>query len=97
MLLYFLQRAPPNPPLSLSLDPPPSFSSSLSLPLTGQKRMFVSGKVGSMFTGKPQRVIQYGDYQDAVIVEVGGRGHYLGEAKFWFEADDELSKGFLVK
>ena len=57
----------------------------------------MSGKVGSVFTGKPQRVVKYGDHEDAIVVEVGGKGHYVGEAKFWCEADDELSKGFLVK
>ena len=59
--------------------------------------MFVNGKVGSKFTGKVLRTVKYACYDDAVVVEVGGRGYYAGECSFWWEEDDELAKGFLVK
>ena len=48
-------------------------------------------------TGKPHRVVHYGCYDDAVIVEVSGCGYYIGECSFWREKDDELKNGFLVK
>ena len=48
-------------------------------------------------TGKPLRVVPYGCYDDAVVVEVSGRSHYIGECSFWVEEDDELGAGFLVK
>jgi len=57
----------------------------------------MNAKVGSKFTGKLLRTLKYGCYDDAVVVEVGGRGYYAGESRFWWEEQDELAKGFLVK
>ena len=48
-------------------------------------------------TGKPLKVVHYGRYDDAVVVEVGGRGHYTGESSFWVEQGDKLGAGFLIK
>lgn len=48
-------------------------------------------------TGMPLKVVSYGSYEDAVVVEVAGCGHYLGECSFWSEEDDKLGAGFLIK
>lgn len=50
--------------------------------------------MGSKFTGKALRVEPIGSYDDAVVVEVGGRGHYVGEATWRTETGDELTEGF---
>ena len=57
----------------------------------------MSGKVGSIMTGMPIRVVPFGGYSDAVVVEVSGHGHYNGEATFCMEEEDPLAKGFLIK
>lgn len=67
------------------------------LPLSSppdDKRTFVNAKVGSKFTGRPVRAVQYGPYDNAVVVEVGGKGSYAGEGKWWREKEDELAGGF---
>ena len=64
---------------------------------TGQKRTFVNAKVKSTMTAKPLRALTYGCYDDAIVVEVAGRSHFIGECSFWSEKDDTLGKGFLVK
>ena len=63
----------------------------------GQSRMFINSKTNSRMTGKPLRVVTYGCYDDAVVVEVSGSGHYTGECSFWVEEGDRLGAGFLVK
>ena len=63
----------------------------------GESRVFANSKVNSKMTGKPLRMVSYGCYDDAVVVEVGGRGHYVGECSFWQEEDDKLGAGFLIK
>lgn len=64
----------------------------------GQRRAFVNSKVGSEFTGTPVRVVKYGCYDDAVVVEVCGKGHYCGESSFSWEPDDQLAAaGFLLR
>ena len=63
----------------------------------GQSRTFLNGKTNSRMTGKPLRVVPYGCYGNAVVVEVGGCGHYMGESTFWIEEGDTLGAGFLVK
>lgn len=70
---------------------------SQSFTLLGQTRTFLNSKTNSQMTGKPLKVVPYGRYGDAVVMEVGGRGHYTGECLFWVEQGDELGEGFLVK
>lgn len=65
--------------------------------LPGEKRTFVNAKVGSKFTGRPVRAVKYGPYDNAVVVEVGGKGSYAGEGKWWREKGDELAGGFWLK
>lgn len=62
----------------------------------GEKRTFMNGKTGSVMTGKAVRVEPYCGYADAVVVEVGGRGYYTGQASYWAEDDDPNAKGFLI-
>ena len=69
----------------------------LGVTLTGQTRIFHNSKTNSKMTAKPSRVVNYGCYDDAVVVEVSGRGHYLGESSFQLEEGDELGTGFLIK
>ena len=61
----------------------------------GQTRKFES-VTGAIFTGKAVRQTKAGRH-DAVTVEVGGRAHYTGSAKFAIEANDLLGGGFLLK
>ena len=49
-----------------------------------------------MFTGQPIREEEYGGYK-SVVVDVGGKGYYTGEAKFWLEDEaDHNGQGFLI-
>jgi trans-L-3-hydroxyproline dehydratase len=61
----------------------------------GQVRRFES-VTGAIFTGKALERTKVGRF-DAVTVEVGGRAHYTGQARFTIEADDLLGGGFLLK
>ena len=60
----------------------------------GDLRRF-SSVTGSVFTGRVVQTAGVGDH-DAVIVEVGGEAHYLGDSRFTLEADDPLP-GFLLR
>ena len=64
---------------------------------SGQTRTFLNSKTNSQMTGKPLKVVPCGRYGNAVVVGVGGRGHYTGECSFWAEQGDELGTGFLIK
>jgi trans-L-3-hydroxyproline dehydratase len=61
----------------------------------GQERKFES-VTGALFTGKALRAAKAGRF-DAVTVEVGGRAHYTGTARFTLEPDDPLKGGFLLR
>ena len=60
-----------------------------------QERKFES-VTGAIFTGQALRKTRTGRF-DAVIVEVGGKAHYTGSAKFTVEEEDEIGKGFLLR
>ena len=49
-----------------------------------------------MFTASLLEEVQLGSHS-AVVVEVGGKGHYCGESAFWVESDDSLVNGFVVQ
>ena len=51
---------------------------------------------GSVFTGRAVSRTKVG-HLDAVTVEVGGRAHYTGTARFTVEPDDLLGGGFLLR
>lgn len=61
----------------------------------GQERRFES-VTGALFTGKAMRATKAGRF-DAVTVEVGGRAHYTGTARFTLEENDDIGRGFLLK
>jgi proline racemase len=61
----------------------------------GQSRPFES-ITGAIFTGKVLRETSAGSHP-AVTVEVAGKAHYTGTARFTLEGDDEIGKGFLLK
>jgi trans-L-3-hydroxyproline dehydratase len=61
----------------------------------GQERKFES-VTGGLFTGKALQAVKAGRF-DAVTVEVGGRAHYTGTARFTLEPDDPLKDGFLLR
>jgi proline racemase len=60
----------------------------------GVEREFES-IVGSRFSGRALRTARVGSH-DAVVVEVGGRAHYVGESTFTVEDDDPLPS-FLLR
>lgn len=62
---------------------------------TGELCRFVS-LTGAVFTGRVIDTTREGPHQ-AVLVEVGGRAHYTGEAMFLVEPDDPLGEGFLLR
>lgn len=62
----------------------------------GQLNKFFSAATGSMFTASLLEEVQLGSHS-AVVVEVGGKGHYCGESAFWVESDDSLVNGFVVQ
>ena len=60
-----------------------------------QVRKFES-LTGAVFTGKALRRAKVGRF-DGVVVEVGGRAHYTGSARYTVEPDDMLGGGFLLR
>ena len=61
----------------------------------GQSRRFQS-VTGAVFTGRVLRTARAREH-DAVVVEVGGRAHYTGTARFTLEPGDKLGEGFLLR
>jgi trans-L-3-hydroxyproline dehydratase len=59
----------------------------------GEERLFESC-TGAVFTGKILRDAPPVDGRRAVVVEVGGRAHQTGEARFRLDDDDPLREGF---
>lgn len=58
-----------------------------------EERLFESC-TGATFTGRVVRDAAPVEGRRAVIVEVGGRADFTGEARFRFDADDALREGF---
>ncbi|XP_072166636.1 trans-L-3-hydroxyproline dehydratase-like [Diadema setosum] len=61
-----------------------------------QVRKFQNSSTNSEFTGKAVERVKVGQF-DAVVVEVAGKGHYIGKSTFISEEGDHLGKGFLVR
>ena len=59
----------------------------------GEERLFESC-TGAVFSGKLVREAPPVGRRKSVIVEVGGRAHQTGEARFRFDDDDPLREGF---
>ena len=64
--------------------------------IIGEEHKFINGKIGSEFIAKPVKEEVWCGKQ-ALIVNVKGKGHYLGESKYWLDNGDKLGKGFLIK
>ena len=62
----------------------------------GEARQFESC-TGAIFTGKVVREAQPVGPRKAVIVEVGGKAHQIGEARFRVDDDDPLREGFTLR
>jgi proline racemase len=60
---------------------------------SGEERLFESC-TGAVFSGKVVREAAPVGRRKTVIVEVGGRAHQTGEARFRFDDDDPLREGF---
>ena len=60
----------------------------------GDRRQFES-LTGAVFSGRALSAIRAGEFA-AVRVEVGGRAHYSGSARFTHEPDDRIGQGFLL-
>jgi trans-L-3-hydroxyproline dehydratase len=61
----------------------------------GQPRSFES-ITGAIFSGRVLRETRCGPHP-AVTVEVSGKAHYTGTARFTLEDDDAIGRGFLLK
>ncbi|XP_071484698.1 trans-L-3-hydroxyproline dehydratase-like [Diadema antillarum] len=61
-----------------------------------QVRRFQSGVSSLEFTGKAVERTKVGNY-DAVVVEVAGKGHFIGRSTFFAEEEDALCNGFLLE
>jgi proline racemase len=59
----------------------------------GEERLFESC-TGALFTGKILREAPPVGRRRSMIVEVGGRAHQTGEARYRFDNDDPLREGF---
>ena len=59
----------------------------------GDERLFESC-TGAVFSGRIVREAPAVGGRKSVIVEVGGRAHQTGEARFRFDDDDPLKEGF---
>ena len=56
----------------------------------------IESVVGSVFSGRIVELADIGGIE-AVIPEVFGRAHIIGRSEFWFDPDDDLGRGFLVR
>jgi proline racemase len=61
----------------------------------GDERSFESC-TGATFIGRALREAPLVGGRKAVIVEVGGTAHFVGESRFRFDADDPLREGFML-
>lgn len=61
----------------------------------GEERLFESC-TGAVFSGRIVREAPAVAGRKAMIVEVGGRAHQTGEARFRFDDDDPLKEGFTL-
>lgn len=61
----------------------------------GEERLFESC-TGALFSGRILRESPAAGGHKSVIVEVGGRAHQTGEARFRFDDDDPLREGFTL-
>jgi len=52
--------------------------------------------LGTTMQVRVAEVTTYGSYS-AIVPEVSGTAHFTGRSEFWFDPDDPLKKGFLIR
>ncbi|MCK5463853.1 MAG: proline racemase family protein, partial [Bacteroidales bacterium] len=52
--------------------------------------------LGTTMQVRVAEVTSYGPYP-AVVPEVSGTAHFTGRSEFWFDPDDPLKKGFIIR
>ncbi len=52
--------------------------------------------LGTTMQVRVAEVTSYGPYR-AVVPEVSGTAHFTGRSEFWFDPDDPLKKGFIIR
>jgi trans-L-3-hydroxyproline dehydratase len=52
--------------------------------------------LGTTLQVRVAEVMEYGPYR-AVVPEVSGTAHFTGRSEFWFDPDDPLGKGFILR
>ena len=60
------------------------------------QKITIESIIGTTMDVKITELSNYGPYQ-AVIPEVSGSSYFTGKNEFWFDPDDPLEKGFLLR
>jgi len=64
--------------------------------LAANETITIESILGSTMTVRVAAASKYGPY-DAVIPEVAGTAHFTGRHEFWFDPDDPLRSGFILR
>jgi proline racemase len=64
--------------------------------LAADQTITIESILGSTMTVRVAATTKFGPY-DAVIPEVAGTAHFTGRHEFWFDQDDPLNGGFLLR
>jgi proline racemase len=64
--------------------------------LAANETITIESILGSTMTVQVAATTQYGPY-DAIIPEVAGTAHFTGQHEFWFDREDPLSSGFILR
>lgn len=64
--------------------------------LAANQTITIESILGSTLTVQVVATSKYGPY-DAVIPEVAGTAYFTGQHEFWFDRDDPLSGGFILR
>jgi Proline racemase len=64
--------------------------------LAADETITIESILGSTMTVRVAATTKYGPY-DAVIPEVAGTAHFTGQHEFWFDPEDPLSRGFILR
>ncbi|HKR38035.1 MAG TPA: proline racemase family protein [Steroidobacteraceae bacterium] len=64
--------------------------------LAADETITIESILGSTMTVRVAATTKYGPY-DAVIPEVAGTAHFTGQHEFWFDPEDPLSSGFILR
>jgi trans-L-3-hydroxyproline dehydratase len=64
--------------------------------LAANETITIESILGSTMSVRVAATSKYGAY-DAVIPEVTGTAHFTGRHEFWFDPDDPLRSGFILR